>query len=225
MARPLLLGHRGTRREAPENTLEAFELCLRHGCDGFEFDVRLTADNRSAICHDPDVGRKEIARSHFAELGTPCLEDVLSRFAGRAFLDIELKVAGLEQSVIDALGNCPPRKGYFVSSFFPEVVEALYLRDRALKLGLICRSRIQLAAWTSLPIQALFLERGLCTAAIVDALHAAGKQVFVWTVNSSREMRTFAGLNVEGIISDDTALLAKTLASGGETDSRSHQES
>jgi hypothetical protein len=44
---PLLLGHRGARRAAPENTLAAFDLALQHGCDGFEFDVRRTLDGRS----------------------------------------------------------------------------------------------------------------------------------------------------------------------------------
>lgn len=221
---PLLLGHRGARREASENTLEAFELCLQHGCDGFEFDVRLTADHRCAVCHDANIGRRDVATTRFADLGTPCLEDVLTGVAERAFLDIELKVSGLEQAVIDALGSHPPLKGYFVSSFLPNVVEELYKRDRTLKLGLICRTRTQLAAWTALPIQALFLERGLCSAGLIDALHTAGKRVFVWTVNSQNEMRTFADLGVDGIISDDTALLAKTFASRSGMGAGAHQE-
>ena len=50
------LGHRGARavRQIPENTLASFELCLQHGCDGFEFDVRLSADGQAVICHDAD---------------------------------------------------------------------------------------------------------------------------------------------------------------------------
>jgi glycerophosphoryl diester phosphodiesterase len=224
-ARPLLLGHRGARRDARENTLEAFELCLAHGCDGFEFDVRLTGDCRAAICHDPTISGRDIASSAYDKLGTPCLEDVLTRFATRAFLDIELKVPGLEQGVIDALGSWPPRQGYFVSSFLPEVIEALYARARTLNLGLICSSRAQLAAWTALPIQALFLERGLCSAAVLDSLHSAGKQVFVWTVNRDHEMRTFADLGVDGLISDDTARLVRTLGSrGAPLDGGRHQE-
>ncbi len=224
MSRPLLLGHRGARRDAPENTLEAFELCLQQGCDGFEFDVRLTADNRCAICHDPKIGRKKVAATRYADLGAPCLEDVLAAFDARAFLDIVMKTPGFEQGVIDGLGCHPPTRGYCVSSFLPDVVDALYLRDRELRLGLICRTRTQLSAWTSLPIQALFLDRTLCSAAVVDALHAARKQVFVWTVNRPNEMVTFAELDVDGIISDDTALLVTTLSSRRQTRGRSHQE-
>ena len=51
--RPLLLGHRGARRVAPENTFFAFDKALRAGCDGFEFDVRLSSDGRGVVCHDP----------------------------------------------------------------------------------------------------------------------------------------------------------------------------
>ena len=219
MARPLLLGHRGARREAPENTIEAFDLCLRHRCDGFEFDVRLCADKQAVICHDAKLGRREIARSSFKELNAPSLEDVLARFASRAFLDIELKVRGLEAATVELLRTHAPRRGYFISSFLPEVVEELHRFDASLKLGLICSSRAQLAGWTSVPVQAVFLERGLCTAAVVDALHRADKQVFVWTVNRAAEMRCYAELGVDGIISDDTALLVKTLASSADVGS------
>ena len=215
-ARPLLLGHRGARRYAPENTLEAFELSLRHGCDGFEFDVRLCGDGRDVVCHDPKFGRREIARSNFDQIGAPCLDDVLSRFASRAFLDIELKVEGLEARVVDVVGRYPPKRGYFISSFLPAVVEALFRIDSSLPLGLICDSTAQLAGSSSVPAGALFLQRRLCSQGTLELLHRAGKQVFVWTVNREREMLDFASLGVDGIISDDTELLAKTFGSGGD---------
>jgi glycerophosphoryl diester phosphodiesterase len=216
-SRPLLLGHRGARRHAPENTLEAFDLCLRHGCDGFEFDVRRCADGGAVICHDPTLGRREVAKSNFDQLGAPCLEDILARYASRAFLDIELKVRGLETVVAELVRRYPPRRGYFVSSFLPDVLESLYRLDRTVPLGLICDSHNQLAGWTGSPVKALFLERRLCTPAALDALHRAGKQVFVWTINREQEMFDFGERGVEGIISDDTELLGKTLVSGGDT--------
>jgi glycerophosphoryl diester phosphodiesterase len=211
--KPLLLGHRGARRYAPENTVAGFELALAHGCDGFEFDVRLTADQRCVICHDPSLHGLELATSRYHQLapGTPCLPDVLKKFASRAFLDIELKVSGLESDVAAMVSDHPPQRGYFISSFLPQVIERLHAADPSLRLGLICDSQRQFAAWTRLPIQAVFLERRLATAATVEALHAAGREVFVWTVNRERDMRRFARLAVDGIISDDTKLLATTL--------------
>ena len=211
--RPLLLGHRGARYYAPENTLPAFELALAHGCHGFEFDVRCTADAEAVICHDARLGGRTVAKSRFSELAArtavPCLADVLRGFAQRAFLDIELKVPGLEETTAGLLRQHPPGRGGFISSFLPEIIERLHGVDRTLPLGLICDTERQLAGWTSVPIRALFLERGLVTASLIDALHQAGKQVFVWTVNRGREMRQFAELGVDGIISDDTKLLGE----------------
>lgn len=215
--RPLLLGHRGARYYAPENTVAAFDLALQHGCDGFEFDVRRTADAQAVICHDPKLAGRTIAKSRYADLAArgpaPCLPDVLRAFAARAFLDIELKVAGLEDATVELLRMHPPARGFFVSSFLPGVVDHLHGIGANLPLGLICNTQRQLAGWTSVPVSALFLERGLVTSSLIDALHDAGKQVFVWTVNREREMRQFAELGVDGIISDDTQLLARTLAS------------
>ena len=216
---PLLLGHRGARRYAPENTVAAFELALAHGCDGFEFDVRLTADRHCVICHDPRLAGLDIASSRYQQLasGTPCLPDVLERFAASAFLDIELKVSGLESDVAAMVRDHPPQRGYFISSFLPQVIERLCAADKSLPLGLICDSQRQLAAGIRLPVQALFLEHRLATAAIVETLHAASKKVFVWTVNREREMRRFAQITVDGIISDDTKLLANALGEKNKT--------
>src|SRR4030081_701057 len=102
MTRPLLLGHRGARvfRQIPENTLASFELCLQHGCDGFEFDVRQSADGHAVVCHDPVVRGMEIARTRAAILGLPTLDEVLRTFSARVFLDIELKVSGMESETI-----------------------------------------------------------------------------------------------------------------------------
>src|SRR5688572_11881040 len=100
---PLLLGHRGALRYAPENTLPAFDLTLEHQCDGFEFDVRLTADGVAAVCHDPAVHGFSVADSLFTDLrrasgGTmPTMQEVWNRYRTRAFLNVELKVEGLEQ--------------------------------------------------------------------------------------------------------------------------------
>src|SRR5262249_27028360 len=56
-ARPLVLGHRGARHAAPENTLRAFELALAEGADGIELDVRLDGDGRVIVLHDRTLER------------------------------------------------------------------------------------------------------------------------------------------------------------------------
>src|SRR6185503_2395231 len=95
----LLLGHRGSRSSgsARENTFPAFDLALEHGCGGFEFDVRLTGDEVAVVCRDAKVGRLSVGRTAASRLQElPTLEAVLERYLTGGFLDIELKMPGVE---------------------------------------------------------------------------------------------------------------------------------
>jgi glycerophosphoryl diester phosphodiesterase len=222
--RPLLLAHRGARLRAPENTLAAFDLALNHGCDGFEFDVRCTADQRLVLCHDPTYHRRAIIKSSYEILredrgevlerhaALACLEDVLARYRKTAFLDIELKVAGTEDFVLRALADTPPQQGFVVTSFLPEVIRSLCQLHPELPLGLICETRSQLARWPELPISTVVAHRRLITRDLISEFQVAKKLVFVWTVNDRTEMLQLAEMGVDAIISDDTELLCATLA-------------
>jgi glycerophosphoryl diester phosphodiesterase len=219
MSLPLLLGHRGARatRTVPENTLQSFDLALTHGCDGFEFDVRLTADGRAVICHDGTVEGCEIAQAGATDLKhLPQLVSVLDRYAQQAFLDIEIKVPGLEKSVMSALKLYPPQRGYVVSSFLPEVLQALRELDPDIPLGLICEDSAQLAPWKSLPVEYVIPHHTLIDQGLVRSLHGDGKKIVVWTVNRREAMRHFREIDVDGIVSDDTRLLVETLRRGSQ---------
>jgi glycerophosphoryl diester phosphodiesterase len=213
---PLLLGHRGVRgvKSAPENTLEAFDLALSQGCDGFEFDVRLSADGKAVICHDAAVGNAKIAHCSSSELALPLLREVLHRFRDSAFLDIELKVSGLEALVIDLLDSYPPSKGYVISSFLPEVLQRIHRLNAGIKLGLICETAFQLAEWPRLAVECVMPHHGLARPAEIERLKVEGRKVFVWTVNSATAMTRFVRWNVDGIISDNPGKLVATLREG-----------
>src|SRR5271157_633915 len=194
MTGPLLLGHRGARacRHIPENTLASFELCLQHGCDGFEFDVRLSADGRAVICHDASVRGMKIATTASERLPLPTLEDVLKQFAGRAFLDIELKVAGLEAQTLAELRKHPPQKGYVVSSFLPEVLATIHNLDPTIPLGFLCDKKSQLRSWPERTTQWVIPHFDLVDRELVELAHGAGRKIVVWTVNRAERMREFA---------------------------------
>jgi glycerophosphoryl diester phosphodiesterase len=210
---PLLLGHRGARalREIPENTLASFELCLQQGCDGFEFDVRLSADGQAVICHDASVSGMKIEKTASKRLVLPALEGVLRQFAHRAFLDIELKVSGLEARTIAELHKHPPQKGYVVSSFLPEVLAAIYDLDPAIPLGFLCERAAELRGWREAAAQWVIPHFDLADRELVELVHTAGKRIMVWTVNRAEGMREFAAWGVDAIISDETELLVRSV--------------
>jgi glycerophosphoryl diester phosphodiesterase len=214
MTRPLLLGHRGVRADKtiPENTLAAFDRALSDGCDGFEFDVRLTADGQVVVCHDPKIGKMQVAQAKAEQLsGLPRLEDVLARYR-HAFLDIELKVSGLEEIMARRIREFRPER-FVISSFLPDVLKVLYGLDPKLPLGLICETKTQLQRWPKLPVQYVIPHYKLARRHLVQELHQADKKVLVWTVNRPKEIGRFAARGVDGIISDDTKLLSETLQS------------
>ncbi len=214
MTRPLLLGHRGARafRQIPENTLASFELCLQHGCDGFEFDVRLSADGQGVICHDATIGGMEIANTASKSLALPTLEDVLRQFAHRAFLDIELKVAGLESHTLAESRKHPPQKGYVVSSFLPEVLTAIHELDPVIPLGILCETRDQLRGWREMAAEWVIPEFKLADGELVELVHAAGRRIMVWTVNRAERMREFAAWGADAIVSDETQRIVEIVS-------------
>ena len=210
---PLLLGHRGARaiKAIPENTIASFDRALADGCDGFEFDVRLTGNGKAVIWHDPEFEGMEIAQASAQKTGLSLLEDVLIRYRDRAFLDIELKVAGLEKITADLLRRCPPQRGFVVSSFLPEVLRTLHAEGSGIPLGVICETKAELRCWKELPVAYLIPHQKLARPALIRELKAAGTKVIVWTVNGAADMRRFADSGMDGIISDDTSLLYRTL--------------
>lgn len=232
--RPLLLGHRGARLpHIPENTFAAFDHAMKAGCDGFEFDVRSTRDGQLAVVHDGRLCGMSVARSPYAELqqrwerrvaprlpltqrrslsheqlALPSLPEVLQRYGDSAFLDVELKVEGLEDAVLQALRRHPPQR-FVVSSFLPPVLRSLAAKDAQLPLGLICESSRQLAQWPRLPVSFVIPHCRLASKELIADLHQAGKKVIVWTVNRETEARQFAAWGVDGIVSDDPEMLAR----------------
>ena len=215
MHRPLLLGHRGARaqKSIPENSLASFDQALADGCDGFEFDVRMAADGVAVVCHDPRIKETEIAHAAAQELsGLAQLEQVLARYQDSAFLDIELKVSGLEKITATLLHKYQPHRGFVVSSFLPEVLQGIRAEDSMIPLGLICETRPELGRWNQLAVEYVMPQRKLVNPALITQLKAAGKKILVWTINASADMRRLADSGVDGIISDDTGLLSRTLA-------------
>src|SRR5687767_7161049 len=108
---PLVVGHRGSSADHPENTLVAFEAALAAGADAVELDVRLTADGEAVVLHDAEVGvvtdgsglvhamtLREIKRLRVGGEEIPTLGEVLVALSGRAVVNTEIKNLPGEES-------------------------------------------------------------------------------------------------------------------------------
>jgi glycerophosphoryl diester phosphodiesterase len=124
--RPLIVGHRGAKGLAPENTLESFEVAIQHGVDMIETDVRISKDGHAVILHDEHLTleeRKQLAiidatlpelRKHNGAVVT--LTETIAHIDRRVVLMIEVKrrvetepVVAIVQSFLD--------KGWQASDF------------------------------------------------------------------------------------------------------------
>ena len=54
---PLIVAHRGASRDAPENTIPAFQLAWEQGADAIEADFHLSKDGEIVCFHDADTER------------------------------------------------------------------------------------------------------------------------------------------------------------------------
>jgi glycerophosphoryl diester phosphodiesterase len=219
--RPRLLGHRGARASVSvsENTLASFDLCLQHGCDGFEFDVRGTRDGVPVVCHDASFRGLGLSGVDAGDLSPwqaqgflPTLEEVLRRYSPLCFLDIEIKDAGFETRVLELLGRYAPRHGYVVTSFLPPVLLRLHELDATVELGFLWDRPNR--AWRELPVSWALPAWGLLDARLGPALKEAGKRIGVWTVNRPADMIRLADSGAEILISDDTVGLVNAFAVG-----------
>jgi len=106
------VGHRGTKKYAPENTLRAHEAAYALGARAIEFDVRCTKDGHFVVIHDARVdrttdGRGWVKEMTLAEIKTldagiskgpgfagepiPTLREALRNVKGRFVVDIDFK--------------------------------------------------------------------------------------------------------------------------------------
>lgn len=94
---PIGFAHRGARANAPENTLEAFQLAVKLGATGLESDVWLSADGEAILDHDGVVRvglrKRPIADLTRAELPDhlPTLDDLYAQVGTDLPLSLDVK--------------------------------------------------------------------------------------------------------------------------------------
>jgi len=145
LPQPVVFAHRGASAHAPENTLAAFELALAQNADAIELDVKLSADGRAMVIHDPTVDRttgshgrvKELSFAQLRSLDAgsffskdyrgekiPLLEEVFEAVGKRTFINVELTNYttprdSLVEIVCMLVKQFGLQKHVMFSSFFP----------------------------------------------------------------------------------------------------------
>ncbi|HEU0055202.1 MAG TPA: glycerophosphodiester phosphodiesterase [Longimicrobium sp.] len=217
-ARPLVLGHRGAPREAPENTLEAFRRARAHGADGIEFDVQPSADGVGVVIHDDTLERTTDRAGRVDALPweairgalscgepVPRVEDVAAWAAETgAWLNVEVKSRGAEAASLAAVSGAGLLGRAFFSSFLPEVVaELARLEPAATVYFLTERWDDEVRAGVrALGVSGVCLHEPLATPAVLDELREAGLGVVVWTVDDPARLRTLLRAGVRAVITN-----------------------
>ena len=205
----LRLAHRGDWRHAPENTLAALQAALAvPGCDGVEFDVRLSADGVPVLYHDETLqrvhGRPDrvdaVSARDLEEIGVPSLADALHGIPHRSTVNVDLK--GLhDRTVVEVLasGRGPGLVNAVVSSFEPVTLERVGglapAWPRWLNAWVLSAATIRQAV--ELGCQAISIDFHVIDHGSLAAARAAGLDVAAWTV---RRRTTYGRLQRLGVI-------------------------
>jgi glycerophosphoryl diester phosphodiesterase len=104
MKLPLVIGHRGAKGIAPENSLSGFKKAVELGIDGVELDVHLTKDGNLVVIHDMDLKRltrlkipvrqltfKELKKYDISELFTKNQEKIMEKLPEEKKYFLELR--------------------------------------------------------------------------------------------------------------------------------------
>ena len=201
---PLVGGHRGNPAEHPENTLASFRSAIELGVDLIECDVHLSADGELVVIHDHTLDRTTdgaglVVQRSLADLRRldagrgerlPVLAEVCELARDRVGLCIEIKqipipYPGLEEKLVACLGALGMLDQTAVLSFHHGSVRRVKELEPRLSTGVLEGAR---------PIDPVALMRGAgadiysphygaMDPELVEAVHAAGGTVGVWTVD------------------------------------------
>ena len=194
----LVLAHRGACWEAPENTVEAFELAIAEQADYVEFDVR-ARNGELVICHDPCPPDD-----------APTLDEVLAALAGRIALAVEVKEEETTDGVLDAL----ERHGI-------EADELLLVSFQIGALHTVARRRPEIRCVLNLGLPpepeaasgfwGVGIEDASASADVIARAQELELATAVFTINEPDRILELARLGVTGIFTDRPGLARKTL--------------
>lgn len=225
------VGHKGADHIAPGNTFASFRAALDADVDMIEFDVlpeHLDGTGELWLAHDYEDARSRTPHT---------LEEGLEHFADEAYagieLDVDLKLPGYEERVVDALRRFDLVDRVLISTMERVSLQRLRALEPRLRLGLsvpkvhkdpmraphtalLAIVAIQVLQ-RRLPGQTARLVRAgaidavmshwrLVTPRFVREVHDAGGELYVWTVDEQPRIEALQAMGVAGVITNDPRL-------------------
>jgi glycerophosphoryl diester phosphodiesterase len=237
---PVAIAHRGSSAAHPENSMAAFADAVAQGYRYLETDAQATRDGVVVAFHDERLERVTdhagaVAALDWSELRQariggrepiPLLEDLLG-----AWPEVRVNIDAKSDAVVEPLVAALKRTGAVgrvcIGAFSGRRLRRL--RDTlgpglCTSMGPLDVTRLRLsslglppgrfaAACAQVPLR----HRGLPVVdrRFVAAAHRLGLKVHVWTVNEAAEMQRLLDLGVDGIMTDETALLREVMQARG----------
>jgi glycerophosphoryl diester phosphodiesterase len=154
----------------------------------------------------------------YAAERTPTLAQVLEIARGRAKVLVELKYYGHDVDLEARTARVIERAGMadqiaIMSLKYPAVLKMRELRPDW-RTGVLAATAI--GRITGLKGDFLAVNAGQVGPRLVSSAKAAGKEIYVWTVNDPLEMSAMISMGVDGIITDEPALAREVLAERAE---------
>ncbi|MCH6232147.1 hypothetical protein MK786_15450 [Microbacterium sp. CFH 31415] len=233
-----IASHRGGGATAPENTLAAVSAALAGGFEYVEVDVALTADGHPVLMHDARVDRTTNGTGRldsltlaevraldagswfdpsFAGTRVPTLVeflDLLAQSGGRAI--IELKGEWDAAAAGRALAEVTSRdlaSRVAIASFDARSLALSAAASDVVPRLLILKHlpKDVVTATQQAGARGIIVDRRavLARPEVVDALHAEGTRVVVYTLNKDAQWDAVTALGVDGIVTDDPHTLSE----------------
>ena len=215
MSRPLIIAHRGASGYEVENSLAAFRAAGDRGADAVELDIHSTADGALVVHHGEKIADHQIAHSTHAQVQShalpngepvPTLEQALAAIVPRmiAFVEIKGVAARWDERLFDTIERSGAKDRVALHGFDHRVIRRLGAKRPFIRRGVLSASYPVYPVRTLEDADATILwqHHQHVDEALVAAIHGAGMQLYVWTVNDPDEVRRFAALGVDGICTD-----------------------
>jgi len=216
---PKVIGHRGAKAYAPENTLASFREARRRGATWVEIDVKLTADNVPIVMHDASLKRtmgvdRLVALTPSAELpkDVPTFEQAIACFEKEGLgCNVEIKPCEgrdveTAQVTVATLRRCWPSTlpPPLLSSFKPDSLaaarEAAPEFARAILLGeLNDEWRVRADAVGAVGVNT---DGKKLASSRAREVKQAGLALSVYNIDDAAQARALVAMGVDCIITD-----------------------